>query len=182
MLKRFKKCSTNTKKFKLIVEKWGALSRDKIEVRDFFQLINFFFKTPDHLPTCYERDSRDCCYQGGTIYNDAASSFIWVGNQFSVGSNGTAMSKSLLEKSLWNQASGEVSHYHVDNGIFTATEYRHGCNKKGHSKIFLVLVPSTRPRDLNVIFKLLCTWSVRVWCMLCCIGLREFLMVSICSI
>ena len=45
------------------------------------------------------------------------------------------MSKSLLEKSLWNQASGEVSHYHVDNGIFTATEYRHGCNKKGHSKI-----------------------------------------------
>ena len=41
---RSKKHSINTKKVKPLAENEGALSRDKIEVGDFFQLIIFFVR------------------------------------------------------------------------------------------------------------------------------------------
>ena len=41
---RSKKRSTNTKKFKPIAEKEGALSRDKLKLEILFQLINLFVR------------------------------------------------------------------------------------------------------------------------------------------
>ena len=76
MSERAKKCLINTKEFKPLAEKERALSRDKIEVGDFFSTDQFFCKTLSRLPTGYERESSDCSFQGGTIYNDAASSLI----------------------------------------------------------------------------------------------------------
>ena len=58
-----------------------------------FQLINFFGKNPGCSPTGYGRESRDCGYQIGTIYNDSVSSLIWVENQVSLGSNETVTGK-----------------------------------------------------------------------------------------
>ena len=67
------------------------------------------------------RDSRYRSFQGGTIYNDAAPSLIWVENKVSLGSNDTVVGKSWLEKWLWDQTSSGVSHYHSNNFIFTAS-------------------------------------------------------------
>ena len=78
---------TNAKKVKPLEEKEGDSLRDKIEVGDSVSTDQFAFNNPGCLPTGYGRGSCDCRYQGGTIYNDAASSLIWVKNQFYLGSN-----------------------------------------------------------------------------------------------
>jgi hypothetical protein len=48
---------------------------------------------------------------------------IWVKNQVSLGSNKTVMGKSRFDQWLWNEDVAEVSHYHSNNGIFTAAEF-----------------------------------------------------------
>ena len=60
--------------------------------------------TPGRFPTGYVRESSDRRFRGGTIYNDASSSFVWVENQVSLGSNDTVMRKSRFEQWLWDQA------------------------------------------------------------------------------
>ena len=78
MLVIFKKRLTNTKEVKSLAEKGVALLRNKIEVRDFVSTDQFVCKTPGRLPTGYGRESSDCCFQGGTINNNDASSLLWV--------------------------------------------------------------------------------------------------------
>ncbi len=51
----------------------GAITRDQYEVGDFVSTDQFICKTPGRLPTGYGRESHNRRFQGGTIYNDAAS-------------------------------------------------------------------------------------------------------------
>ena len=88
------------------------------------------------MPEGFGRESNDRRFQGGTIYNDAASGLIWVENQVSLGANETVMGKARFEQWLWNMAYAEVKHYHGDNGIFSAEEYRQECMDKGQSQSF----------------------------------------------
>jgi len=88
------------------------------------------------LPTGYGRESQDRRFQGGTIYNDAASGLIWDENQVSLGANETVMGKARLEQWMWDQCVSEVKHYHGDNGIFSAVEYRCDCDEKGQRQSF----------------------------------------------
>ena len=74
------------------------MSRYKIDVVDFFSTYPFVCKTPISLPTDYGRESSGLLFQGGNIYNDAASFLIWVENKVSLGSNDTLMDKSRFEK------------------------------------------------------------------------------------
>ena len=62
---------------------------DKIKVGDFISTGKFVCKTPGCLTTGHGRESRNRFFQGGTIYNDSASSLVWVENQVSLGSNET---------------------------------------------------------------------------------------------
>ena len=103
---------------------------------DFVSTDQFICKTPGRLPTGYGRESKDRHFQGGTIYNDAASGLIWVENQVSLGANETVMGKTRFEQWLWDQCVSEVKHYHGDNGIFSAEEYRRDCDEKGQSQSF----------------------------------------------
>ena len=77
------------------------MSRYKIEV-GYFSSCYCFCKTPGRLPTGYGRESNDCYFRGGTIYNDAASSLVWVEIQVSVGSNDNVMGKSMFDQWLWD--------------------------------------------------------------------------------
>ena len=94
------------------------MSRYKIEV-GYFSSCYCFCKTPGRLPTGYGRESNDCYFRGGTIYNDAASSLVWVENHVSLGSNKTAMVNSRFEKWLLDHTAAEFSHYYGGNGTFT---------------------------------------------------------------
>ena len=113
-----------------------ALARDKTEVGDFVSTDQFICNTPGRLPSGYVREAPDCRFQGGTIYNDAASGLIWVENQISLSANKTVMGKSQFEQWLWEQAAAEASHYHGYNGIFTTEEYHRDCEQKGQSQSF----------------------------------------------
>jgi hypothetical protein len=88
------------------------------------------------LLTRYGRESQDRHFQGSTIYNDSASGLIWVENQVSLGANEKAMGKAHFKQWLWDQCVSKVKHYHGDNGIFSAEEYRCDCDKKGQSQSF----------------------------------------------
>jgi transposase InsO family protein len=46
------------------------------------------------------------------------------------------MGKARFEQWLWDQCVSEVIHYHGDNGIISAEEYRHDCEEKGQSQSF----------------------------------------------
>ena len=113
---------------------WGQ--SNKYEAGDFGSTDQFVVKTPGRLPSGYGRERLGLCYHGGTIYNDAATGTIWVENQVSLGANETVVGKTRFEEWLWDQAAAQVTHYHSDNGIFVAGEYRKYCEFKGQSQSF----------------------------------------------
>ncbi len=56
--------------------------------------------------------------------------------QHQAGAIETVMGKARFEQWLWGQYVSEVKHYHGDNGIFSAEEYRCNCDEKGQSQSF----------------------------------------------
>ena len=103
LLARAKKRSPNVSRTQPLEDREGAITRDQYEVGDFVSTDQFICKTPGRLPTGYGRESQDRRFQGGTIYNDAASGLIWVENQVSLGANETVMGKTRFEQRLWDQ-------------------------------------------------------------------------------
>ena len=68
----------------------------------------FVVNTPGRLPSGYGREAPSSRFQGGTIYNDAATGIIWVENQASLGANETVLGKERFEQWLWEQACIEI--------------------------------------------------------------------------
>ena len=89
LLARSRQRSPNVKRSQVNQDSEGAISRGKLEVGDFVSTDQFVCKTPGRLPTGYGREGSNSCYQGGTIYNDAALVLIWVENQVSLGASET---------------------------------------------------------------------------------------------
>ena len=100
LLDRSKKRSHGVTKSNALPEKQGYLTIYKYDVGDFVSTDQFIFKTPERFPAGYGLDYLDRCFQGGTIYNDAASGLIWVKNQVFIGANNTVMGKQRLEQWL----------------------------------------------------------------------------------
>ncbi len=73
LLARARKHTPNVKRTRDLPESEGALSRDQYEVGDFVSTDQFICRTPGRLSKGYGRESPDPRFQGGTIYNDAAS-------------------------------------------------------------------------------------------------------------
>ena len=65
-----------------------------------FQLINICVIILAVYLNGYVRESSDRQFQGGNIYNNSASSFIWVENKVSLASNETVMGKSRFDQCL----------------------------------------------------------------------------------
>ena len=96
----------------------------------------FVCRTPCRLPSGYGREKSTSRFNGGTIYNDAASGLIWVENQVSLGANETIMGKERFEQWVYDHAFVEIKHFHGDNGIFSSEEYRDDCADKMQSQSF----------------------------------------------
>ena len=91
----------------------GALSRNQLQVGDFVSTDQFVCRTPGRLPSGYGREQSTSRFNGGTIYNDAASGLIWVENQVSLGANETIMGKERFEQWIYDHAFVEIKHFHV---------------------------------------------------------------------
>jgi len=109
LLARAKKRSPNVSQTQPLEDHEGAITRDQYEVGDSVSTDQLICKTPKRLPTGYGRESQDRRFQGGTIYNDAASGLIWVENQVSLGANETVMGKARFKQWLWDQCVSEVN-------------------------------------------------------------------------
>ena len=105
----------------------GAIRRNKMDVGDFVSTDQFVCRTPGRLPSGYGREGANSRFNGGTIYNDAASGLIWVENQVSLGASETIMGKVRF-------ACVEVKHYHGDDRIFSSETYREECSEKMQSQ------------------------------------------------
>ena len=108
----------NVKRVQANQDAEGAISRDKLEVGDFFSTDQFVCCTPGRLPNGYGREGSSSRFNGGTIYNDASSGLIWVENQVSLGANETVMGKERFEQWMYEHAYVEIKHFHGENGIF----------------------------------------------------------------
>ena len=136
LLARSRQRTPNVKRSQVNQDSEGAISRNKLEVGDFVSTDQFVCKTPGRLPTGYGREGPNSGYQGGTIYNDAASGLIWVENQVSLGASETLMGKERFEQWLYDIAYTTVKHFHGDNGIFSSEQYRQDCDGKGQTQSF----------------------------------------------
>ena len=78
-------------------------------ILEIFSTDQLVCNTTGRLPTDYGSELSHRRFQGGTIYNDDASSLVWVENQVSLGSNETVIGNSRFRKWLYDQAAAEVS-------------------------------------------------------------------------
>jgi hypothetical protein len=122
--------SLKVKKVQSNLDSEGAISRNKLDVGDFVSTDQYVCRTPGRLPSGYGREGTNSQFNGGTIYNDAASGLIWVENQVSLGASEIIMGKERFEQWLYDIACVEVKHYHGDNGIFSSEAYHKECSKK----------------------------------------------------
>ena len=128
--------SPNVKRVQPNLDAEGAITRDKLAVGDFVSTDQFVCRTPGRLPSGYGREGTRSRFNGGTIYNDAASGLIWVENQVSLGANETVMGKERFEQWMYDHACVDIKHFHGDNGIFSSEEYRADCTDKMQSQSF----------------------------------------------
>jgi hypothetical protein len=135
-MSRAKQRKPEVKKSKAVPEEAGALSREKYETGDFVSMDQYVVKTPGRLPTGYGRESYTNMFHGGTIFRDAGSKYIHVQNQVSLGAGETVNSKLAFEEWLWEAARVRVKHYHSDNGIFTAKQFREACEEEKQTQSF----------------------------------------------
>jgi hypothetical protein len=122
-LSRAKQRKPNVTKSKAVPEEAGALVREQYETGDFVSLDQYVVRTPGRLPTGFGKEMPTNMYHGGTIFRDAASKYIQVQNQMSLGAGETVNSKLGFEEWRWEVARERVKHYHSDNGVFTAQHY-----------------------------------------------------------
>jgi hypothetical protein len=135
-LSRARQRKPNVVKSKAVPEEAGALSREQYEVGDFVSLDQYVVKNPGRLPTGFGKESITDMFHGGTIFRDAASKYIHVQNQVSLGAGETVNAKLKFEDWLWETARARVKHYHSDNGVFTAQEFRDSCEADRQTQSF----------------------------------------------
>jgi hypothetical protein len=123
----------------------------------------------------------DRCFQGGTIYNDAASGLIWVEKQVSLGANETVMGKARFEQWLWDQCVSKVKHYHGDNGISLLRNTVVIVTRKDKVNLSQELALNTKMHMLSEPSRQSCTWHGPLWSMPLCIGQNMDLTISLCG-
>ena len=74
----------------------GAISRDQYQPGDFVSIDQYVVKTPGRLPTGFGQESEQNMYHGGTIFRDAASKYIHVSNQVSLGAGELFFQREIL--------------------------------------------------------------------------------------
>jgi hypothetical protein len=126
----------NVVKSKAIPEEVGALSKERYEVGDFVSLDQYVVKTPGRLPTGFGKESNTNMFHGGTIFRDAASKYIHVQNQVSLGVGETVNAKMKFEDWFWETPRACVRHYHSDNGVFMADQFCDSCEADKQTQSF----------------------------------------------
>lgn len=107
------------KQSKTIREKEVLFSMNRYEAGDFVLADQFVANTLGHVLSGFDRGDAHDKFEGGAIFQDAATGIIWVEYQLSLGAGETILAKDQFEELIWEIATTEISHLHSDNGIYT---------------------------------------------------------------
>ena len=159
LLERSKKISIGTKKKTVVPKKRGIISCDKNKTRYLVSATLFVVNTPFRLPNGYGQEYYSFIFNGGTLYNDAATNIIWVENKLSLGSSETFLGKERLNNGFGSNSLLIYLTYirttvflHLRNYVWNVTP-----NIKGN--ISLKLENSIRTKDQKEQYKLSCIWQ-----------------------
>ena len=71
-----------------------------------------------------------------TLFCDAASKYIYIRNQVSLGAGETVAAKREIEEWLYEEARLVVKHYHSDNDVFNSETFTKSCKEDGQTQSF----------------------------------------------
>ena len=128
--------STRVKTSKSVKEKDGILKLDKYEPGNKVFTDQFNVHTPGRQLTGYGCESTNHSLYSGTLFTNAASNYVYVECQSSMGAGKTVMGKNHFEQLCWNLACVTVKNYHSDNGVYFATNFQNYCLGKDQSQSF----------------------------------------------
>ncbi len=172
------KRTPNMKCTRDLPESEGALSHDQYEVGDFVSTDQLICRTPGCFPEGYGRESADRCFQGGTIYNDAAS-----------GSFGLKIRRHLVPmRPQWanlvlsnGYGTWLTQKLNTTMAIMLFSLLRNiilSVKRKGKVSPSLGLERNTKMLEPSMLFRQSCSWLIVLWCMSPCIGQIEGRMTS----
>ena len=95
-----------------------------------------YVKNRGRLPTSYGREHESNEFHGETLFRDAASKYIYIQNQVSLGAGETATAKREFEEWLWEEGRVAVKHYHSNNSVFKSEYFTQSCSKDGQTQSF----------------------------------------------
>jgi hypothetical protein len=118
------------------VPKDGILKSNQYEPGNRVFTDQFVVHTPGRRLDGFGRDGPERSLHGGTLYTDAASNFVYVECQTSMGAGETVMGKTRFEQMCWNLAGVTIKNFHSNNGVYDASMFRDDCISKDHSQTF----------------------------------------------
>jgi hypothetical protein len=149
-----KLCSTNVKTSHAIPEKDCIPKFNQYEPGNKVSADQFAVHTPGHRLDGYDRDGPERSLHGGTLYTDAASNFVYVECQTSMGAGETVMGKTRFEQMCWNLGQelrsriSTVTMVSMMQGCFVTT-----VSPRTNPKPSLVLVQTIKMQLPSAIFK-----------------------------
>ena len=111
-------------------EDTGALSKDKLEPGQLVFMDQYQSRLPGRAFTSKGLGSSSLQFQGGTLFYDAASAYIYCHHQIGLTASETLESKMKFEREAMTNGVS-VQAYHTDNGVFTSKEFMKELGEKG---------------------------------------------------
>ena len=108
--------------------------------------------------TGYGKEGGHNCSHGGTIFNDAATSVIWVENQVFLGAGETVMAKTCFEEWLMDLAHAGIKHIQSDIMYLLLMSFMQIALRNINRRVFQELLLIIKMPMWNMPFRQLCTW------------------------
>ena len=116
-------------------EKKGALIKNQLRVGGTVFTDQFVSSVPGRLLHSFGKEKEHEMQTGGTIFIDAASTFMHVDTQVSLGAAETLRSKNKLEREAMRHGI-KIASYRGDNGVYRSAEFMADCEKKNQALDF----------------------------------------------
>jgi hypothetical protein len=113
-------------------EKDGSLKKDQIRPGSKVFTDQFVSSVPGRLLNTYGKEKDSEKQTGGTIWVDAASGFVAVDTQVSLGAAETLRSKAKFEREAHRHGTKILS-YRADNGVYKSKAFTDDCKLKSQS-------------------------------------------------
>ena len=118
-----------------IPEKEMAIRRERLTPGDKVSMDQCVCKQQGRLEHTYGKEDESIKYNGGTIFVDHASQFVWIQHQVSLRVGETLTGKHAFEK-FANEYGVTIKNYRSDNHPFGAEEFRHDLHLQGQGMSF----------------------------------------------